>query len=70
MPDTAEYMVMGYAAAALIFAVTIGSIWWRYLRAVKDEQFIRELEQEEQDNKSTGRTPPLYKERASVTSPD
>jgi hypothetical protein len=47
MPDTTDYMLMGYAIALVILAVTVGSIWWRYQIARRDEALLERLEQEE-----------------------
>ncbi len=43
-----EYMILGYALAAGILMVLVGSIWWRYQMLSKDEALLEQLEQEEQ----------------------
>lgn len=41
------YMLLGYGVSALILAIIIGSIWWRYQMLQKDEQLLEQLEKEE-----------------------
>jgi hypothetical protein len=38
-------MVLGYSLAAIILAVIITSIWWRYQVLAKDEALLERLEQ-------------------------
>lgn len=47
MPETTDYMIWGYALGLLILAITVGSIWWRYRSALKDEALLERLEREE-----------------------
>jgi hypothetical protein len=48
MPETTDYMILGYAVAGVIFAVTVGSIWWRYRSLTKDEALLEQLERDHQ----------------------
>jgi hypothetical protein len=48
MPDTQDYMLMGYALGLLIMAITVGSIYWRYRSIQADQQTLQQLESESQ----------------------
>jgi hypothetical protein len=56
MPETTDYMLMGYIGAAIILVVTIGSIWWRYQSLKRDEALIAQLEQEESETSPASTT--------------
>jgi hypothetical protein len=47
MPDTTDYMILGYVIGLGILAVTVGSIWWRYRMLEKDEATLERLEHED-----------------------
>lgn len=47
MPETTDYMILGYIVAGIIFAVTAGSIWWRYRSLAKDEALLEQLERDQ-----------------------
>jgi hypothetical protein len=46
MPDTTDYMIMGYVIGLGILFVTIASIWWRYRTLAADEALLEKLEAE------------------------
>lgn len=50
MPDTTNYMLLGYALGFLILALTIGSIWWRHRALAQDEATLSRLEQDDEQN--------------------
>lgn len=47
MPETTDYMILGYVVAGLIFTITIGNIWLRYRNIQKDEELLTRLENNE-----------------------
>jgi hypothetical protein len=47
MADTTDFMILGYAVAFLILAVTIGSVWLRYRQAYRDLALVDQLAAEE-----------------------
>jgi hypothetical protein len=53
MRETTNYMILGYAVSIIIFAIIIGSIWWRYQTLAKDEALLEQLEQDEFENRQT-----------------
>lgn len=53
MRETTNYMILGYAISILIFAVIVGSIWWRYQSLAKDEVLLDQLEKDEFENRQT-----------------
>lgn len=53
MRETTNYMILGYVVSVIIFAVILGSIWWRYQTLAKDEALLEQLENEEFENRQT-----------------
>lgn len=48
MPDTLDYMILGYVVAFVLLGVTVGSIVWRYRSYAKTEALLDQLEASEQ----------------------
>ncbi|MCQ3929538.1 MAG: hypothetical protein DPW16_03685 [Chloroflexi bacterium] len=48
MPDTLDYMILGYIVAFTLLGLLIGSIVWRYRSCAKTEELLAQLEASEQ----------------------
>lgn len=48
MPDTLDYMLLGYIVAFALLGLLIGSIVWRYRSCAKTEVLLAQLEASEQ----------------------
>lgn len=46
MPDTLDYMIMGYVAGFGLLFLLVGSLWWRYKNLQADETALQQLEAE------------------------
>lgn len=44
MPDTLNYLILGYSLAFAIIAFTLGSIYWRYRSILADRATLEQLE--------------------------
>ncbi len=58
MPDTLDYMILGYVVAFVLLGITIGSVMWRYRSYAKTEALLDQLEASEQSTASSPSTPP------------
>jgi hypothetical protein len=54
MPDTLDYMLMGYAFGLGIVLFLAASLWWRFRNLQADEQALAELEQKVTKEKKPG----------------
>ncbi|HML24357.1 MAG TPA: hypothetical protein PKD09_22065 [Aggregatilinea sp.] len=48
MGNNAEYMILGYAAMAIILFGMVAWLYWRYVMARREEQLLTEFEAEQQ----------------------
>lgn len=57
MPNTTDYMILGYVFAFGILGITVGSIWWRYRAYAKTEALLAQLEAAETSLPPAASTP-------------
>lgn len=57
MPDTLDYMILGYIVAFTLMGLLIGSIVWRYRAFAKTEALLAQLEASEQPSATSNASP-------------
>lgn len=57
MPDTLDYMILGYIVAFTLMGLLIGSIVWRYRSFAKTEALLAQLEASEQPSATSTASP-------------
>ncbi len=57
MPDTLDYMILGYIVAFTLMGLLIGSIVWRYRAFAKTEALLDQLEASEQPSVASTASP-------------
>ncbi|MBZ0317364.1 MAG: hypothetical protein K8L91_13170 [Anaerolineae bacterium] len=58
MPDTLDYMILGYIVAFTLLGLLIGSIVWRYRSCAKTEALLDQLEASEQTSAASTSSSP------------
>lgn len=56
MPETTDYMIMGYVIGLGIVLLTVLSIWWRYRALRADEAAIEQLGEELREEQAQRQT--------------